>query len=70
MDNAHNEYLGYLMDDGALGLAAYLTLIILTLVRWIKRRKTRLSAFGCGLASYWAQSFLVSDCALFCLSCG
>ena len=57
VDNAHNEYLGYLMDDGALGLAAYLTLIILTLVRWIKRRKTRLSAFGCGLASYWAQSF-------------
>lgn len=57
VDNAHNEYLGYLMDDGALGLAAYLALIVLTLARWIQRRRTRLAAFGCGLAGYWAQSF-------------
>lgn len=57
VDNAHNEYLGYLMDEGALGLGAYLTLIALTLIRWIKGRKRRSAALGCGLAGYWVQSF-------------
>jgi O-antigen ligase len=57
VDNAHNEYLGYLMDEGALGFAAYMALIIMTLVRWIKRRSTPLAAIGCGMAGYWAQSF-------------
>lgn len=57
VDNAHNEYLGYLMDEGAVGLAAYLTLIVLTAVLWIRRRGTLLAAIGCGLTGYWAQSF-------------
>lgn len=57
VDNAHNEFLGYLMDEGALGLAVYAALIIATIVRFIKRRDTAASAIGSGLAGYWAQSF-------------
>ena len=57
VDNAHNEYLGYLMDDGALGFTAYAAMVVLTLIRWIRRRREADAALGCGLAGYWVQSF-------------
>jgi O-antigen ligase len=57
VDNAHNEYLGYLMDEGAAGFAAYLAMVVLTFVRWIKRRNKADAAVGCGMTAYWIQSF-------------
>ena len=57
VDNAHNEYLGYLMDEGALGLVSYLTLVIMTFIRFLRRRHTPGAASACGLAAYWVQSF-------------
>ena len=57
VDNAHNEYLGYLMDEGAIGFALYMAMVILTFIRWIKRRSTADAAIGCGMAAYWVQSF-------------
>jgi O-antigen ligase len=57
VDNAHNEYLGYLMDEGAAGFTAYFAMVVLTFIRWIKRRNEVDAAVGCGMTAYWVQSF-------------
>ena len=59
VDNAHNEYLGHLVNTGMLSLAAYLGAIISSLLRWIRGdgRKCLLPALGCSLFAYWVQSF-------------
>lgn len=57
VDNAHNEFLGYLMDLGALGFLAYLALVVTTLLLFIKRRNSQTSYLGCGLMGYCVQSF-------------
>ena len=57
VDNAHNEYLGYLMDEGIAGLGAYLAMAVMTLIIWIKRRSEPVAALGCGMIGYWVQSF-------------
>ncbi len=59
VDNAHNEYLGILVNEGALGLAAYLAALVLTLIPWLRRKDVPrlLPVLGCGLAAYWVQSF-------------
>ena len=59
VDNAHNEYLGYLANIGILGLAAYLAAMICTAVSVAKKAPLNgiAAAIGCALVAYWAQSF-------------
>ena len=38
MTNAHNVYLGYLVNMGVLGLIPYLAAIVCSLVTWVRRR--------------------------------
>lgn len=54
VDNAHNEYLGYLVNVGAAGLLPYLVLCVSSLVRWLRGRAP---AFGAALFCYFVQSF-------------
>jgi len=75
VDNAHNEYIGYLINTGILGLAAYLFLLCLGLRSWLKNlRRSVLCALGPGLLCYCAQSFfalglpLVSPMFWICLA--
>ena len=59
VDNAHNEYLGYLADIGIPGLLSYLAAIILTVRRWLRSPKaeTLPPAFACSLVCYWVEGF-------------
>lgn len=56
VNNAHNVYLGYLIDIGLPGLLCYLAAIVCSLVTWFRRRDSALyAALGCGLLCYWIQ---------------
>ncbi len=56
--NAHNTYLGYLMDTGIPGLACYLLLIGGGCAAWLRNRSEDLTvALGAGLAGYLIQDF-------------
>ncbi len=57
--NAHNAYLGYLINVGILGLAPYLAAIGCTFATWIKRRKhgAMYPALGTGFLCYLIQDF-------------
>ncbi len=56
--NAHNTYIGYLMDIGILGLGCYLTLIGKGFIDWIRKRENSLcAALGAGIACYLIQDF-------------
>ena len=58
VDNAHNEYIGHLINTGIFGLAAYLFLLALGLIRLIKSHsKPRICAIGLGCICYCVQSF-------------
>jgi len=57
VDNAHNEFFGYLANIGILGLLAYLCAIAVSLKRFFKRRDALSSALGGAVLCYWAQSF-------------
>lgn len=58
VDNAHNEYLGYLLNTGILGLAAYLVLLLCGLRAWLKKlQNPGRCALGLGALCYCAQSF-------------
>jgi len=56
VDNAHNVYLGYLLNTGVLGLAAYLIWLLLTAIRTLRlmQRSALIAAFAlavfCGAA--------------------
>lgn len=54
-DAAHNEYLHYLLTNGALGLAAYLLFLLLSLQASAKRGGAA-AALGCGCAAYAVQA--------------
>lgn len=54
VDNAHNEFLGYLVNVGAAGLVPYLALCLTSLVRWLRGCAP---AFGAALFCYFIQSF-------------
>ena len=58
LDQAHNEYLQYLLTTGLLGLLSYLSIIITVTVSVIKRLKGNALAVGllAGLISYWVQA--------------
>lgn len=58
VDNAHNEYLGYLINTGLLGLAGYLALLLTGARRWLGRLGEPLyCAAGLGCLCYCLQSF-------------
>lgn len=58
VDNAHNEYIGYLINTGILGLLAYLFLLVLGLRAWLKGLlRPEICALGLGCLCYCAQSF-------------
>lgn len=60
LDQAHNEYLQYLMTTGILGLLSYISLIITILVSVVKKLKhnTLALALIIGLISYWVQAIV------------
>jgi hypothetical protein len=58
VDNAHNEYLGYLANLGVLGLGAFLAMMALSVFRrrdWAQHEV--LCCALCGVICYWIQSF-------------
>ncbi|MGN1001496.1 MAG: O-antigen ligase family protein [Oscillospiraceae bacterium] len=58
VDNAHNEYLSYLVNTGAAGLAAYLAVLVPAFVLWPKKSGDRhFAAIGLGLAACCVQAF-------------
>lgn len=58
VDNAHNEYLSYLINIGLLGLAAYITLLILGARNWLRKLNKPLPcALGLACLCYCIQSF-------------
>lgn len=54
VDNAHNEFLNYLVNIGVLGLLPYLALIAVCCAAWLRGS---CPAAGCALTGYAAQSF-------------
>ena len=58
VDNAHNEFLGYLANLGLPALGLYLTALVSTLRRHLGRGRAGLpAALSACLLSYWFQSF-------------
>ena len=59
VDNAHNVYLGYLVDIGVFGAAAYVAAVGLSLITWIKRRRkdALYPAVGAAFFAYAIQDF-------------
>lgn len=58
VDNAHNVYLGYLIEIGLVGALAYIAAAFSAVLTWVRRRDCDLiAAFGCGLIAYLVQDF-------------
>ena len=59
VDNAHNDYLGILVNTGVLALAAYLAALLASLVAAAKAIGRSLFApcLACALLCYWVQAF-------------
>lgn len=59
VNNAHNVYLGYLVDVGIPGLLCYGAALVCGLVTWFRRRGLGAiyPALGWGLLCYWIQDF-------------
>ena len=59
VSNAHNVYLGYLVNTGIVGAGLYLAAIGVSLVTWIKRRKhgALYPALGAAFLCYLIQDF-------------
>ncbi len=58
VDNAHNEYLGFLVNEGLLGLLAYLGIAASALAVCFRRRKSPSAlVLGVTLVSWCVQSF-------------
>ena len=57
--NAHNVYLGYLMNLGVFGGGAYIAAVICTLITWIRRRgeNALIPALGSAFLCYLIQDF-------------
>lgn len=56
-DNAHNVYLGYLVNLGLPGLLSYLALIALSLLRIFRSREAHISVLGGALICAWTENF-------------
>lgn len=59
VDDAHNEYLNILVNQGIVGLLAYLTVLVSALATWIRRapRDTVTAICGGGAFCYCIQAF-------------
>ncbi len=58
VSNTHNLYLAYLVNQGILGLGAYLACLGCSFASWLRRRDSALTAaFGCGLICCAIQDF-------------
>ncbi|MBE7018143.1 MAG: O-antigen ligase family protein [Ruminococcaceae bacterium] len=58
VDNAHNEYLGHLINTGIFGLTAYLFILILALIAFLKScSRPHICALGLGCLCYCIQGF-------------
>lgn len=59
VDNAHNAYLGYLINIGIFGALSYVLLLLSSLITWIKKRKSNYFylAIGSGILCYIMQDF-------------
>ena len=57
MDNAHNEFLEYLVCEGTIGLLLYLLLLMVTCVRNLRSGRTEKKLLLTAMGSYWIQSF-------------
>ena len=58
-DNAHNVYLGHLIDVGLLGAAAYVGALVCSAVTWVRRRHDGpvYPALGSAMVCYLIQDF-------------
>lgn len=57
VDNAHNEFLEYLVCEGSIGLILYLLLLVSTIVRCRRDGRTESNLLLASMGSYWIQSF-------------
>ena len=59
VDNAHNEYLGILVNTGLLSLAAYLAAQLYSVLKAVKSASLSefCGIFACALLCYWIQAF-------------
>ena len=57
VDNAHNEFLEYLVCEGTIGLLLYLLLLMVTCVRNLRSGRTEKKLLLTAMGSYWIQSF-------------
>lgn len=59
VDNAHNEYLGILVNTGLLSLIAYMSAQFISLFKTVKFAKLSefCGCFACALLCYWVQAF-------------
>ena len=59
VDNAHNDYLGILVNTGLLSLLAYIAAQLSSLFSAVKAAKSNrfVCCLACGLLCYWIQSF-------------
>lgn len=67
VSNAHNIYIAYLVNNGILGLAAYLSCIGCSAVTWLRERSGSewIGAVGCSLLCCMVQDFF---CVALCLA--
>lgn len=66
VDNAHNVYLGYLVDLGLFAALGYLAAVLCTLLTWFRRRDLGpfYPALGCALLCFFVQDFFGLGLAL------
>lgn len=59
VDNAHNVYLGYLVNMGLIAGVSYVAAVVCSLVTWLRRRDmgALYPALGCGLLCFLVQDF-------------
>lgn len=67
VSNTHNIYIAYLVNNGILGLAAYLACIGCSLVTWLRGRRSGewIGALGCSLLCCMVQDFF---CVALCVA--
>lgn len=67
VSNAHNIYIAYLVNNGILGLAAYLSCMGCSAVTWLRGRSSSewIGAIGCSLLCCMVQDFF---CVALCLA--
>ena len=57
VDNAHNDYLGILVNTGLLSLLTYVSAQVLSFVKAVRSAKPELLCLAFALLCYWVQAF-------------